>query len=423
MYRVDRRRFLGASTAVGVTALTGCAGGFDDGQGDTETDDGTIGDNGPSTTTGPPPSQWNNTYGNDDFTTFLWGVTPTSDGGYLATGSQGSAESSQDALMLKVDGEGGEEWLETYTGPGWDWLNRPVETDNGYVGVGTKTTETHPSGEAWLLAVEEDNDVEWERTFSDKQTTWGWGIARTDDEGYLLSARTSEDMSSFRPLVVKADAEGDEEWRGTYLPDDVSRGYLDAIVGTDDGYLLTGNVFEEMNDHRRGYAIEIDAEGNELWSNRYGEGLFGPAIPVDDGYLICGQASRAEGKDGWLLAVDRDGVGRWSETYARGYGDGLADVIPAADALSTGGSYLAVGWSREDRDSDQLGWLLSIDETGTKHGEAVWDHVEASFVSAVDTANNGAYVLSGWTDEDGIQTDERRPMGRLVVTTEFDLDS
>lgn len=410
MQGVNRRRFLKAGVAVGVIALTGCS-------------DGSGGDNDEATR---PPSQWENTYGNDDFDTKLFGVTPTRDGGYLATGFQGSPETIADGLLLKVDQEGEQEWLETYAGPRWDWLTLPLETDNGYVAIGTETTEAYsPGEEALLLAVEEDGDVEWERTFSEEVSTRGWGIARTEDGGYLLSARTihGSPWRATRPLVVKTDAEGDEDWRGTFLPDDAPAGKLDSILATDDGYLLTGSISTESSDTPRGYAIEIDASGNELWSNRYREGNFGPAVPIDDGYLICGQAFDPKERHGWVVKIGGDGVERWSQIYSGGAEGFISDLIPAADAMGSGGSYLAVGFSKPGTSEDQVGWLLAIDDDGTKRGESTWDEVGSSGVLEVEMADNGAYVLAGWTDRDGSKSEDNMAMGRLVVTTEFDFGS
>ncbi len=401
MHGTNRRQFLRVGTAVGVAGLAGCAGILDG---------------------GGRASEWEGTFGNDDFRTHLWGVTPTSDGGYIVAGSQRTTEASFDALLLKVDGEGEEEWLETFSGPGWDWLNRAVETDDGYVAAGTKTTEANPDGEAWLLSVEEDGDENWQKTYHEAGITWNWSFAATDDGGYVLVGRTTEERADWQPMVVKADAEGDEDWRDTFLPDDATGGRFNGVGRTDDGFLLTGNLTESGHDQPRSHAVAIDVGGDEQWSETYDDGRLGRLVPVDGGYLVSGVAHGSAGREGWLLNVGTDGTERWSETYDDLMG--IADVVPASGLLGAGGSYLSVGWSMEDgEENNRTGWMLSVDGEGTKRAESTWDDAESSNVTAVEHVAKGTYAVAGHADEDGVGADDNFGMGRLIVTSSIDPDS
>lgn len=397
--------------------------GYRDDRRDSGSGDGGGGEAERTTTDRREVSQWRKTYGNDDFRTFLWGVTPTSDGGYLAAGSQDSTDTIQDGLVLKVDSEGEEEWLETFSGPEYDWLNTAVETDDGYVGVGTRTTEVTEPGEAWLLGVETDGDRDWEQTFREERVTYGWSMALTEDGGYLLVGRTAMDPSAsdWQPIVIKTDAEGDPKWRRTYLTDDAIGGRFQGAVPTDDGYLITGSVVESEGDQSRGYAMEIDADGEEQWRQTYDEGLLGRVTAVDRGYVATGFQYGPEGREGWLLGVGRDGAEQWSQTYTRGTDASVLDVAPADGLRDGGGGYLAGGWYRKESDDNQIGWLLEVSQSGQMLRETAWDDVGASSISGVEAVGDGAYVIAGWADEDGRDSDEQRTMGRMAVTTDFDI--
>ena len=401
MVRASRRHVLRAGTVIGVAGLAGCS--------------GLLG--------GGAPSTWTARFGNDDFRTFLWGVSPTSDGGYVAAGSQGSADASQDALLLKVDSEGAQAWLETVSGPGWDWLNTAVEADVGVVGVGTMTTETNERGEAVLVALTEDGDVEWERTFSGSgERTYGWGMTATDDGGFLVAGRTGDHSVGWEPLLVKADAEGDEAWRVSPVPDGVTSARLNTVHSTDEGYLLTGDVSEGEDTTPNGYLALVDADGELSWSEQYDTGRLGRAVPVDDGYLVSGVALGPDARTAWLLHVDASGAERWSKTYDHGAGGGISDVTTAAGDLG-GGGYYAVGWFMETEGAGETGWLLAVDGDGTKQGEVTWDEAGRSYMSAIERVSGGGYVLAGWKDEDGAESEEETAMAHLRVTTGFDLES
>lgn len=118
MHRPGRRQFLRAGVTATVAGLSGCLMG------------------GPPTGGDGAGGSWDETYGDDDYTTYFWGLTATSDGGFLAAGSEGSADQSQDALLVKVGADGDEEWTQTYGEAGWQWFNRAVETDDGYIAGG-----------------------------------------------------------------------------------------------------------------------------------------------------------------------------------------------------------------------------------------------------------------------------------------------
>lgn len=403
MHRPGRRQFLRAGAVATVAGLSGCLMG------------------GPPTGGSGTGGSWDETYGDDDYTTSFWGLTATSDGGFLAAGSEGSADQSRDALLVKVDADGDEAWTETFGEEGWQWFNKAVETDDGYIAGGASSGSE--GDVAMLVGVDEDGDEDWqERYEGELAITWTYDVAATDDGGVIVVGRTGESYSPpRRPWALKADDDGEEEWRETYLEDGIESGQFWGVTPTEGGHLLTGEAREDSGGDPVGYAVEIDQDGDDVWSETYDDGRLGRATIVDrDTYVISGREGRLDGGAGWLLATDSAGDERWSETYDKDDSATLTDVVALGDGgllgglLGGGGGYLAVGNSQEDTDdNNRTGWLVKVDEAGDLEEEVAWDDDGNSLISAIVEAG-GSHVVAGHVDDDGWESDDEMSQGRLV---------
>ncbi len=395
--RVSRRRVLRTAALGGTAGLAGCLGLVDD-----------------------APSEWAATYGDDDEPTFFFDVTTTDDGGYLAVGSDHGG-GSQDGLAAKYDGSGDRLWAETYGGGNYDWFDGVVGTDDGYVLAGTRSDEGGSS--AWLLAVDDDGDDEWERTFDRAELTYGWRLRPAVDEGYLLVGRAGE-LRDWRPWVAKTDAEGEPEWQETYRPEDATSARFNAGLPTDDGYLLTGEVTTADDEERTGYAVAVDADGGVEWTRTYDTGPLERAISDGDGYLVAGgHVDDETDAPAFLHAVDEEGAKRWTETYAEdGYAT-LTDVVPrqgGGGLLGGGGGdgYVATGAVGSSTD-DPEPVLLTVDGEGELETEAEWD-ADTGAVWAVEPSQDGGYVAAGYVDETPLDDGGEEPRARLETFGSLD---
>lgn len=132
-----------------------------------------------------------------DTVTYNHVMIPSAHGGYALTGRHANHERM---VLVEADGDGNQQWLETYNGP--------------YDG----------------------ND-------------WAFDVVRTDDGGYAIAGYMSAAYSGDQtPTVLKTDADGTEQWR---LLDEESDG-SDArpLVRTDDGgyaYLGATNTLVKLS--------------------------------------------------------------------------------------------------------------------------------------------------------------------------------
>ncbi|MGC8928857.1 MAG: hypothetical protein ACP5QK_13175 [Myxococcota bacterium] len=114
-------------------------------------------------------------------------IQQTRDGGYILAGNTNSfGAGGQDIWILKLRGDGNIEWQKTYGGSGLDHASSIQQTrDGGYVLVGTLATSSDCGMNLWILKLEKNGDIEWDKIFV------GSGhrayIQQTSDEGYIVA--------------------------------------------------------------------------------------------------------------------------------------------------------------------------------------------------------------------------------------------
>ncbi len=400
MVRATRRTVLRTTAVGGAVGLAGCLG-------------------------GPDPNEWDDTFGDDAQQTFFWDVLPTEDGGYLAVGSDRTEQNSQDGLLVKYDAEGEEQWRETHGGQQYDWFAGVEPTDDGYVVAGTKFTEE--GAQAWQVGIEEDGDADWEETYQASSLTYGWRMISGVDDGFLLIGHTSEDQQTWRPMLLKTDEDGDEEWRDTYRPEDATTARFTGGLARDDGYLVTGHARPADADQSVGYVVGVETDGDVEWRETYDDGRLERPLSNDDGYLVTGtHVESSDDQEGLLLAIDEAGDERWTETYVGDEFASLTDVVPRQGdggllgGLLGGGAdgYVAAGLSGQSA-SDHEAVLLSVDGEGALEAETEWDAATGA-AWAVEQTDDGGYVAIGWVDEDGSENDTEQPQGRIETFADID---
>jgi len=169
----------------------------------------------------------------------------------------------------------------------------------------------------------------------------------------------------------------------------------------DGGYILAGDRGDEFPTGD-GYQtnlilIKTDAEGNEVWSQTYGDKMFylgwGVAQTPDGGYVLTGwEAKTIPDRDVILIKTNETGDVEWSRTWDLDPGDrdGAFDLILTSDgdvviaciqSMDRGprGAVLI----KVDLDGNEI-WVKVLGEEGV--GNEFWDIMEDA---------DGGYVMAG----------------------------
>ncbi len=258
---------------------------------------------------------WNKTFGgtNDELGNF---VQPTSDGGYIITGSTESFGSgSEDFWLIKVDGNGNEEWNKTYGGSFGERAYTVHQTnDNGYVLAGRTDSYGNGSLDAWLIKTDTSGNELWDKTFGGTAADNAYSLQITSDNGYVLAGYTKSSGSGEEDIwLIKTDNNGDEIWNKKIggLGNDVTYSIQQTA---DSGYIISGFTNSSGNGGMDVWLIRTNTNGNILWDETFGGSLddlaFSGQQTSDGGYIVAGSTySFGNGQDDfYLIRVNSDGL-------------------------------------------------------------------------------------------------------------------
>jgi predicted secreted protein len=165
--------------------------------------------------------QWAATYsvGGREGDTWPRSVQQTEDGGYVVAGfTEAVGAGGRDIWILKLDTNGNIIWQKTYGGSGNETPYSIKQThDGGYVVAGYTSSFGSGGRDFWILKLDTDGSVVWQKAYGGGSNETAWAIQQTDDNGYIVVGRTrSFGPGSQNAWILKLDANGSVVWQKTY---------------------------------------------------------------------------------------------------------------------------------------------------------------------------------------------------------------
>jgi len=137
---------------------------------------------------------WQKTYGDPDVgDDELGAIVETLDGGYIVAGKTDFFGGGlTDGWILKLNIDGTIAWQKAYGSSLNDVLTYVQQTsDGGYIATGFTNSFGSNGLDAWILKLNADGTVEWEKAYGGTDTDWAQAISQTSDSGYIMAASTS----------------------------------------------------------------------------------------------------------------------------------------------------------------------------------------------------------------------------------------
>lgn len=249
---------------------------------------------------------WEVTYGTTAGRDALWPVIATSDGGYLAGGwFYNASQETNDALLIKTDGNGTILWVNTYGGDGDDQIYGLLEADDGYFAVGmTSSYSSTGNYDALVLKTDFDGNQLWLKTLPiENYYTEVNGIAKANgDDGYIIVGGTSSASEASQARMIKIDEDGNILWDRTY--GGVFTDWWLSVDNThDNNYIVSGGT--KCGPYGKGFwgpniwLIKVDNEGTIVWDTSFG-------LPILKDYSLCVK-STSDG--GYIVTGHMYGIG------------------------------------------------------------------------------------------------------------------
>ena len=149
---------------------------------------------------------WKKTYGGSD-EDYAFSIIATKDGGYIFAGwtrsNDGDVSNNHspmwwtDVWVVKIDKDGNIIWEKTYGGSDDDGASAIIAAPGGgYIVAGWTesndgdVSENHGKVDVWILKLDEDVNMIWQKTLGGSNDDIAYSIAATSDGGYIVVGDT-----------------------------------------------------------------------------------------------------------------------------------------------------------------------------------------------------------------------------------------
>ncbi len=316
-----------------------------------------------------------------------------------------------DAWIVRLDDDGNILWQKTLGGSRSDMANSAAVTpDGGYIMVGRTNSvdgdvsgwhegynEFGPNHDFWIVKLDNEGNVEWQKTLGGSGDDVANSVVVTPDGGYIVAGETNSNDGDVignhggweRDFwVVKLDNEGNIEWQRVLgrsgddraesvaiLPDGrcVVAGYTDSndgdVKGWHEGYDVAFHPYSDF------WVIKLNSKGKIEWQKTLGgsdmDYAYSIAATTDGGYIVVGGTysndgdvsklheksgySVQRGSDFWIVKLDSERNIEWQKKLGSSDYESAYHVLVLPE-----GEYIVVGCTSSG-DGDVKGWHPGFD--------------------------------------------------------------
>ena len=379
-------------------------------------------------------------------------IAPTPEGGTIAagyaTGNDGDVSGMHlwfgspfyDGWVVKTSATGEILWQRCYGGSQYENFEAiNVVPGNGYILCGESATlddgdvTGHHGGisyDAWIVKINEDGNIEWQKSLGGTDDEYAADIKPTLDGGYIVSCRSQSDdgdltshygtSTYFDLWVVKLDSIGNIVW--TKVLGGTKDEYAGKIsVNADGSFTVVGNSESknyDVTDHHGPntigdqWVVKLSNTGEITWTKSLGtsdyhEVAYDIIQTEDSGFMIEGIIEKYDDTlltpgthgavDYYITKLDGDGVEIWHQYYGSTGTDWGRCIAQSPDH-----NYM-IGGSVNEAGGQVTGtfhasadiWLLKIDETGNIIWNACYGGSAYDECHAINFAADGSILLAG----------------------------
>jgi len=239
---------------------------------------------------------WDNQFGGPGFDAF-YDVAEANDGGFVFAGqlNNDTAGEAANFLAVKTNNVGIPEWIKGLGGTGEDIARSIIATENGYAVFGHDENLTDDTNENYLVQLNNDGEVLWERHYVYAENNYGHDLLETTDGFYALTGFQATPGSSSDAFIIKANTtNGSVEWHRTVGGTMTDEAY--EIIETPEGDLVIVGMTELTVFDIDVLLSKYNSDGDEIWFREIGrEGHVDFAKGISDsgkgGYIMTGYNS------------------------------------------------------------------------------------------------------------------------------------
>ncbi len=374
-----------------------------------------------------------------DGSLFLGGESTSTNGTRISPAFGG-----KDFWVVRLDPSGAVIWERSFGGIGDDQLFALVVVRTNHLLLaggsssppsGNKTSPNYGLRDFWLVLLDPDGNIIWERSFGGADDDFATCAAETTDGGFVVAgySRSPAGGNKVAPnhgegdfWVVRLDPTGNKLWDQSYGGTGDEEAF--GVVSTPGGSLVVaGNSASLPSGNKHGlnyglydlWLLRLDPGGDVTWEQVYGgdsdDGYYSVSLQKmpDGGFLVgADSCSGATGNktspnfgqdDFWILRLDTSGNRLWETNCGGIDNDYLTCLLATPDGgcVAAGGTSSGIsgnkttpGWGSTDF------WLVKLDAQGNREWDKTLGGPDADAFMALSIAQstNGTLYCCGDSD-------------------------
>lgn len=200
--------------------------------------------------------------------------------------------------------------------------------DHGWILTGY--TEYNSDEDCFLLKTNEFGDTLWSVSFGDTIDNRGFGLLENPDSTFIVAGNNYYTWTG-DVFLCHLNPFGNNIWFRTYHEDSVMFRFPDICKAANGEMMIYCGTYDRRDSSSRSQVIKVDSSGNVLWSKSLGKntngGTWYKIIPTQDGNFVLASNVLVAGQgDASLIKIDSSGSVIWSMSYDTGYEDNFEAV-------------------------------------------------------------------------------------------------
>lgn len=321
---------------------------------------------------------WTKIYKREGRGDFGLSAVQTSDGGFVIL-AQTNTATSINSWLLKTDVNGDTLWTKMIGGPNTDLGEYLIQTpDGGFAFIGYTSSWGAGDRDVWVVKTDALFNVVWMKTFGGENRDMGHQIRSLTDGGFIIVGENTTPDGHVNAWLIRIDDNGNVLWERKFRKFLLERGL--AVRQTMDDGFITANSFLDTNrtNWSEIWLIKTDSSGDTLWTKIYGRSASDRPTDLevmdDKGFLILGVTRPLgfEPFDYWVIRVDSIGDTLWTKLIG---GPGH-EQYPSFARTSDGGIIITGYSGKPENIDDKDVWLVKL---GDPQGRIVVGETIAEF--------------------------------------------
>jgi len=344
-------------------------------------------------------------YWGGSFNDFGRGVFETAGSGYAVVGSQYSATTQADLLLVTFTSSLEFDGSATYSGAGIDSLynnsaNDIQQTaDGGYVLVGK--TFNGSDYDVLIVKFSPQLALTWQDTIKGTYNDAGNSIQQTEDGGYVVCGTSydgsDEDIMLWKITVTDGVPSYTELYDSEAAADNGTRDFGNYAQQTSDGgYIIVGTsamgiqITKLISDGTTDAAFDTD--GILTVGSAGDEGTFIQQTKSGS-YIVVGNTEGGTGQqsDVFLNTISSAGVSVLTRTMGGAYDDKATSLIQTGD-----GGFVFTGTQYNENTKHDI-WIVKLTPTLTTHWDKIYGGGGNDDGASIKETDDGGYIVTGST--------------------------